>query len=29
MKYLRGCEYYFTDERLDVSLVTYLKPAAA
>jgi cyclopropane-fatty-acyl-phospholipid synthase len=26
MKYLRGC---FTDEILDVSLVTYLKPGAA
>ncbi len=25
MKYLRGCEYYFTDESLDVSLVTYTK----
>ena len=25
MKYLRGCEYYFTDEGLDVSLVTYVK----
>jgi cyclopropane-fatty-acyl-phospholipid synthase len=29
MKYLRGCEHYFTDEMLDVSLVTYLKPGAA
>src|ERR1700756_2024720 len=29
IKYLRGAEYYFTDEVLDVSLVTYLKPAAA
>ena len=29
MKYLRGCEYYFTDEIIDVSLVTYLKPGAA
>jgi cyclopropane-fatty-acyl-phospholipid synthase len=29
MKYLRGAEYYFTDEMLDVSLVTYLKPGAA
>jgi cyclopropane-fatty-acyl-phospholipid synthase len=29
MKYLRGCEYYFADDCLDVSLVTYLKPAAA
>lgn len=28
MKYLRGCEYYFTDEALDVSLVTYVKDAA-
>ncbi|OHV03923.1 cyclopropane mycolic acid synthase family methyltransferase [Mycobacterium talmoniae] len=28
MRYLRGCEYYFTDESLDVSLVTYLKPGA-
>lgn len=25
MKYLRGCGYYFTDEGLDVSLVTYVK----
>jgi cyclopropane-fatty-acyl-phospholipid synthase len=29
MKYLRGCEHYFSDEMLDVSLVTYLKPGAA
>jgi cyclopropane-fatty-acyl-phospholipid synthase len=29
MRYLRGCEYYFADEMLDVSLVTYLKPGAA
>jgi cyclopropane-fatty-acyl-phospholipid synthase len=29
IKYLRGAEYYFTDEVLDVSLVTYLKPGAA
>jgi hydroxy mycolic acid synthase MmaA4 len=29
MKYLRGAEYYFSDEMLDVSLVTYLKPGAA
>jgi hydroxy mycolic acid synthase MmaA4 len=29
MKYLRGCERYFADEMLDVSLVTYLKPGAA
>ena len=28
MKYLRGCERYFTEEILDVSLVTYLKPGA-
>lgn len=28
MKYLRGCEHYFTDESLDVSLVTYAKQAA-
>ena len=29
MKYLRGCEHYFTDEMLDCSLVTYLKPGAS
>jgi cyclopropane-fatty-acyl-phospholipid synthase len=29
MRYLRGCERYFTDEVIDVSLVTYLKPGAA
>ncbi|UVO13170.1 cyclopropane mycolic acid synthase family methyltransferase [Mycobacterium sp. SVM_VP21] len=29
LKYLRGCEYYFIDEVLDVSLVSYLKPGAA
>jgi cyclopropane-fatty-acyl-phospholipid synthase len=29
IKYLRGAEHYFTDEMLDVSLVTYLKPGAA
>jgi cyclopropane-fatty-acyl-phospholipid synthase len=29
MKYLRGCEHYFSDELLDCSLVTYLKPGAA
>jgi len=29
MKYLTGCQYYFLDESLDVSLVTYLKPGAA
>ncbi len=28
MKYLTGCQYYFLDESLDVSLVTYLKPGA-
>lgn len=28
MKYLTGCQYYFVDEALDVSLVTYLKPGA-
>ena len=25
MKYLTGCQYYFVDETIDVSLVTYLK----
>ena len=29
MKYLTGCQYYFLDEAIDVSLVTYLKPGAA
>ncbi|MBB5164313.1 cyclopropane mycolic acid synthase family methyltransferase [Mycobacterium sp. AZCC_0083] len=29
MKYLTGCQFYFVDEALDVSLVTYLKPGAA
>jgi cyclopropane-fatty-acyl-phospholipid synthase len=29
MKYLTGCQYYFVEEALDVSLVTYLKPGAA
>ena len=29
MKYLTGCQYYFIDETIDVSLVTYLKPGAA
>ena len=29
MKYLTGCQYYFVDESIDVSLVTYLKPGAA
>ncbi|MCW2689019.1 MAG: SAM-dependent methyltransferase [Mycobacterium sp.] len=28
MKYLRGCQRYFIDESIDVSLVTYLKPGA-
>ena len=28
MKYLTGCQFYFLDECLDVSLVTYLKPGA-
>ena len=29
MKYLRGCQHYFTDEAIDCNLVTYLKPGAA
>ncbi|APE16664.1 SAM-dependent methyltransferase [Mycobacterium sp. WY10] len=29
MRYLTGCQYYFVDEALDVSLVTYLKQGAA
>jgi cyclopropane-fatty-acyl-phospholipid synthase len=29
VKYLRGCEFYFADESLDCSLVTYIKPGAA
>ncbi len=29
MRYLTGCQYYFLDECLDVSLVTYLKHGAA
>jgi cyclopropane-fatty-acyl-phospholipid synthase len=29
MRYLTGCQYYFIDESIDVSLVTYLKSAAA
>lgn len=29
MKYLTGCQFYFVDESLDCSLVTYLKPGAA
>ena len=28
IKYLTGCQFYFLDEGLDVSLVTYLKPGA-
>ena len=28
LKYLQGCQHYFIDETIDVSLVTYLKPAA-
>jgi cyclopropane-fatty-acyl-phospholipid synthase len=28
MRYLTGCQYYFVDEALDVSLVTYLKQGA-
>ncbi|AHC24225.1 MULTISPECIES: cyclopropane mycolic acid synthase family methyltransferase [Mycobacteriaceae] len=26
MRYLTGCQYYYVDEALDVSLVTYVKP---
>lgn len=29
MKYLRGCQYYFIDESIDVNLVTYLKSGEA
>jgi cyclopropane-fatty-acyl-phospholipid synthase len=29
MRYLLGAQYYFIDESIDVSLVTYLKPGAA
>jgi cyclopropane-fatty-acyl-phospholipid synthase len=29
MRYLTGAQYYFIDESIDVSLVTYLKPGAA
>jgi cyclopropane-fatty-acyl-phospholipid synthase len=29
MKYLTGCQFYYVDESLDCSLVTYLKPGAA
>ncbi|MCV7177502.1 cyclopropane mycolic acid synthase family methyltransferase [Mycolicibacterium sphagni] len=29
MRYLTGCQYYYVDETIDVSLVTYLKPGAA
>lgn len=28
VRYLRGCQHYFTDEMLDVNLVTYVKPEA-
>lgn len=28
MRYLKGCQYYFIDESIDVSLVTYVKPSA-
>jgi len=28
MRYLKGCQFYFIDETIDVSLVTYLKPGA-
>jgi cyclopropane-fatty-acyl-phospholipid synthase len=28
MRYLKGCQYYFIDESIDVSLVSYLKPGA-
>ncbi len=28
MKYLTGCQFYYVDESLDCSLVTYLKPGA-
>ncbi len=28
MKYLRGCQHYFTDESIDCNLVTYLRPRA-
>jgi cyclopropane-fatty-acyl-phospholipid synthase len=28
MRYLRGCQYYFIDDTIDVSLLTYLKPGA-
>lgn len=29
MRYLKGCQYYFIDEGIDCSLVTYLKAGAA
>jgi len=29
MKYLRGCQYYFINETIDVNMVTYVKPGAA
>jgi cyclopropane-fatty-acyl-phospholipid synthase len=28
LRYLKGCQFYFIDESIDVSLVTYLKPGA-
>ena len=28
MRYLKGCQFYFIDESIDVSLVTYFKPGA-
>jgi cyclopropane-fatty-acyl-phospholipid synthase len=28
MRYLKGCQYYFIQQSIDVSLVTYLKPGA-
>jgi cyclopropane-fatty-acyl-phospholipid synthase len=28
MRYLKGCQYYFIQRSIDVSLVTYLKPGA-
>ena len=29
MRYLKGCQYYFIQRSIDVSLVTYLKPGSA
>lgn len=28
MRYLKGCQFHFIDETIDVSMVTYLKPGA-